>query len=101
MVDKNGIGLRGDGGLNQGATGRDTADDQLDLTVPFHLQAIGAVIAEFFGLEQQIKGLSQGFGSGHWRRLSVLGQLLWRNARVKDLDLHPGAWRPNQGQSTA
>jgi DNA replication protein DnaC len=35
------------------------------LAIAFDLQAVGAVIAKFFGLEQGIKSLAQGFCIGH------------------------------------
>ena len=71
VVHHNGIGICSNGRFNQCPAGGHAADQQLDVTVAFHLQAIGAVISEFFWLKQSVKGLAQNFGVGHWLKLSV------------------------------
>ena len=65
MVHHDGVRLGVNGRFDQGAAGGDTADQQPHLSIAFDLQAVGAVIAELFGLEQGIKSLAQGFGIGH------------------------------------
>ncbi len=48
-----------DGRVDQGQTGRDPRDDSPDVLAPLHLQAIGAVVFELFGLQQRVARLQQ------------------------------------------
>ncbi len=71
VVHHDGVGLGVNGGLYQGPAGGDATDEQMHIAVALDLQAVGAVIAELFGLEQGVEGLAQNFGVGHGERLSV------------------------------
>ena len=55
VVHKDGVGLGVDGRLDQRTAGRDAADDAADLAFAFHLQAIGPVVLESFGLQQPVE----------------------------------------------
>ena len=46
VVDKNGVRVRCNGGLNQGTAGTDAGNDPVHLGTTLHLQAIGAVVAK-------------------------------------------------------
>ena len=68
VVDKNGIGLLGNGRIDQRPAGGHAADDARNLRLALHLQAVGAVIFEAFGLQQCIERLQQGVsGNAHAR----------------------------------
>jgi hypothetical protein len=58
MVHHDGVGLGLNGRFDQGAAGRHAADQQSHWAIAFDLQAIGAIVAEFFRLQQGIKSLA-------------------------------------------
>ena len=65
MVHKDGVGLRCNGRLNQGQTGRYTRNDFLHLHAPFHLQAVGAVVTKALRLQQGITSGQELVAVGH------------------------------------
>ncbi len=59
MVNQQGVSPSGNRGLNQRSAGRDAADDARHVRLALHLQAVGAVVFEAFGLQQRVQAVQQ------------------------------------------
>ncbi|MNT66095.1 hypothetical protein D3C72_2041320 [compost metagenome] len=72
MVNEDGIGLGVDRGLDQRAAGGHARDDLADHGAPFDLQAVGSVILEAPGGQQQVECVKQFVACGAHRDIVAL-----------------------------
>ena len=75
MVHQQCIGILGKGCFNKGLAGRHTRNQFAHRPVALHLQTVGAIVFEAFGLQQLIECAPQGLGIRH---VVFLLRLLWR-----------------------
>ena len=75
MVHQQCIGILGKGCFNKGLAGRHTRNQFAHRSVALHLQTVGAIVFEAFGLQQLIECAPQGLGVRH---VVFLLRLLWR-----------------------
>ncbi|MCY1546942.1 hypothetical protein D9M68_829690 [compost metagenome] len=59
VVHEDGIGPRTHGGIDQRPTGRHAGDQLPDMTTPFHLQPVGAIVAKQCRLQQGVQRTQQ------------------------------------------
>jgi hypothetical protein len=65
VVNQQSVGAVRYGGFDEGQAGRDAGNHFAHLHPTFDLQAVGAIVTEFFGRKQRIERLSEQESIGH------------------------------------